>query len=50
MAHKKSGGSSKNGRTAIGKRRKLAFMAQALVECAIPPRPAGRNGLWSRPR
>ncbi len=39
-----------NSRTVIGKRRKLAFMAKALVECAIPPAPRDRDGLWSRPR
>ena len=37
-------------RTSIGKRRKLVFMAQALAECAIPPAPRDRDGLWIRPR
>src|SRR5687768_7775896 len=37
-------------RTVIGKRRKLAFMARALAECAITPKPYERNELWSRPR
>ena len=37
-------------RTVIGKRRKLVFMAQALVECAVPPAPCGRDTLWTRPR
>jgi len=37
-------------RTVIGKRRKLVFMAQALVQCAIPPTPRDRDGLWTRPR
>jgi 15-cis-phytoene synthase len=37
-------------RTSVGKRRKFAFMAQAFAQCAIPPVPRDRDGLWTRPR
>ena len=36
-------------RTVIHKPLKLAFVAKALAECAIPPAPLDRDGLWTRP-
>ena len=37
-------------RTVVGKRLKLAFVAKALGECAVPVAANDRTGLWVRPR
>ena len=37
-------------RTVIGKPLKLAFVAKALAECALPAAPLDREDLWTRPR
>jgi len=44
------GTSAWDSRTQIGKPAKLAFVVNALVECADRPAPVDRSGLWTRPR